>query len=100
MIGEQTPECVTHPALGTTARLVVADPDGLAAAEDVLRDELAAIDAACSRFRPDSEISTVHEQAGRGVVVGTLLAEAITVALCAAELTNGLAKQATALAAR
>ena len=90
MIGEQTPGCVTHPALGTSARLVVADPDGLAAAEDVLRDELAAIDAACSRFRPDSEIAAVHEQAGRGVVVGALLAQAITVALRAAELTDGL----------
>jgi FAD:protein FMN transferase len=90
VIGEQDPEWVIHRALGTTARLVVADPDGLAAAQDVLRDELAAIDAACSRFTSHSEISAVHERAGRGVVVGPLLAEAITVALRAAELTSGL----------
>lgn len=90
MTGEPSPDRAIHPALGTTAQLVVADPDGLAAAEDVLCGELVAIDAACSRFTPDSEISAVHGQAGRGVVVGPLLAEAITVALRAAELTYGL----------
>jgi thiamine biosynthesis lipoprotein len=90
VIGEQTTDRVIHRALGTTARLVVADPGGLAAARDVLHEELAAIDMACSRFTRRSEISAVHEQAGRGVVVGPLLAEAITVTLRAAELTNGL----------
>ena len=90
MIGEPSPDRAIHPALGTTAQLAVTDPDGLAAAEDVLCDELAAIDAACSRFTPHSEISAVHEQAGSGVVVGPLLAEVITVALRAAELTDGL----------
>jgi thiamine biosynthesis lipoprotein len=81
---------VIRSALGTTAQLGVSDPDGLAAAEDVLRDELAAIDAACSRFRADSEISDVNELAGFRVIVAPLLAEALTVALRAAELTNGV----------
>lgn len=88
--GEQEQGWVVHHALGTTAHLGVTDPDALGVAEAVLLDELAAIDAACSRFRPDSEISEVHAEAGRGVVVAPLLAEAITVALRAAELTNGM----------
>ena len=90
VIGEQDPEWVIHRAgMGTTARLVVADPTGLPAAGAVLIEELAAIDAACSRFRPDSEISRVHAARRAHVQVGPLLAEAVSVALRAAELTNG-----------
>lgn len=80
---------VVH-ALGTTALLSVTDPARLAVAARVLRTELAAVDAACSRFRPDSEISRLHERAGTAVAVGPLLAEAITTALRSAELTDGL----------
>ena len=68
----------------------VADPAGLAAAERVLLRELAAVDAACSRFRIDSEISGLHERAGSAVTVSPLLAEALTVALRAAQLTDGV----------
>ncbi|MDX3193315.1 FAD:protein FMN transferase [Streptomyces sp. MN03-5084-2B] len=78
------------PALGTTAELIVTDSTRLGEAEAVLRDELAAIDAVCSRFREDSEISRLHEAAGREVRVGPLLAEALGVALRAARLTDGL----------
>ncbi|MGV9366997.1 FAD:protein FMN transferase [Amycolatopsis sp. NPDC003731] len=78
------------PALGTTAELIVTDPTRLGEAVALLREELAAIDAACSRFRPDSEISRLHEAAGREVRVGPLLAEALKVALRAARLTDGL----------
>lgn len=81
---------VVVPALGTTALLAVTDPAALPAATRVLRTELSAIDAACSRFRTDSEISRLHERAGTSVQVSTLLAEAITVALRAAEQTSGL----------
>ncbi|MFC4944937.1 FAD:protein FMN transferase [Pseudonocardia sp. GCM10023141] len=81
---------VVLPALGTTAFLAVTDPDGLAPAEQVLRTELAAVDAACSRFRSDSEISQLHHKAGEPVVVGPLLAEAIGLALRTAALTNGM----------
>ncbi|MEU8925368.1 FAD:protein FMN transferase [Kitasatospora sp. NPDC048545] len=78
----------TFPALGTTAVLLVADPDGTAEALRVLRAELAAIDLACSRFRPDSELS----RANRGtalVTAGPLFAEAIDAALRAARATDG-----------
>jgi FAD:protein FMN transferase len=75
---------------GTTALLLTVDPAGLSPAGDVLDEELAAIDAACSRFRSDSEISRVHAARGAAVRVGPVLAEAVSVALRAAELTNGV----------
>jgi thiamine biosynthesis lipoprotein len=77
-------------ALGTSAGLAVTDPERLAVAEHVLRTELQAIDAACSRFRADSEISRLCRQAGTAVTISPLLAEAPRIALRAAELTDGL----------
>jgi thiamine biosynthesis lipoprotein len=77
-------------ALGTTAEVLVTEPDRLGAAVELLHAELDAIDAACSRFRADSEISRLHENAGRQVRVSPLLAEALGVALRAARLTGGL----------
>ena len=79
----------TFPALGTFATVLVADPDALGPAHDLLAAELAAIDAACSRFRRDSELCQVNRAAGRLVPVSPLLAEAVAVALDAAELTGG-----------
>jgi len=75
---------------GTTALLVVEDSAGLEHAQRMLRAELDAVDAACSRFRSDSEISRLHADAGRPRRVGPLLGEAITVALRAAQVTDGL----------
>jgi thiamine biosynthesis lipoprotein len=77
-------------ALGTTAELSVTDPERLAIAEHVLRTEPQAIDAACSRFRADSEISRLHRHAGTAVAISPLLAQALRVALGATELTDGL----------
>ncbi|MFI9357962.1 FAD:protein FMN transferase [Streptomyces lydicus] len=85
----RTPTAVTFPALGTTAVLLVTDPCALPAAEAVLRSELAAIDATCSRFRPDSELARVNLAAGTPVTVSEPFAEALHVALRAAELTGG-----------
>ncbi|MCW2875071.1 FAD:protein FMN transferase [Actinacidiphila oryziradicis] len=80
---------VAFPALGTTAVLLVTDPAALAAARGALAAELASIDAACSRFRADSELSRANAAAGTPVEVGRLFAEALRVALRAAELTDG-----------
>jgi thiamine biosynthesis lipoprotein len=55
----------------------------------MLGDELAAIDAACSRFRPDSEIAVVNRSEGAPVRVSMLLFEAIRVACEVAEMTDG-----------
>ena len=79
----------TFPALGTFATLLVTDPDALIPAHDVLAAELAAVDAACSRFRRDSELRRVSRGRGRPVRVSRLFAEALATALDAAELTGG-----------
>ncbi len=76
-------------ALGTFATLLVADPAALGTGRDLLAAELAAIDAACSRFRPDSELSRACAAGGHPVPVSPLFAEALSVALTAAELTDG-----------
>jgi thiamine biosynthesis lipoprotein len=79
----------TATALGTFATLLVTDPAVLDPARDLLAAELAAIDAACSRFRPDSELSVACAAGGRPVPVSPLFAEALSVALEAARLTDG-----------
>jgi thiamine biosynthesis lipoprotein len=73
----------------TTVVLRVCDPRGLSAARAAVAHELAAIDLACSRFRDDSEITTVNTARGRAVRVSPLLAEALELALRAARLTDG-----------
>jgi thiamine biosynthesis lipoprotein len=74
---------------GTTARIVVLDPGRLAAATALVKGELAAVDAACSRFRPDSELSAACRAGGRPVRVSPLLAELVGAALEAARETGG-----------
>ena len=77
-------------ALGTSAVVAVADPAALPQARAILDAELSAIDLACSRFRPDSELSAVNAAAGREVEVGALFLEAVSAALRVAQLTEGL----------
>lgn len=76
-------------ALGTTASVVLGDPSHADEAEHILRAETEAIDRACSRFRPDSELAHFHASAGRTVEVSTLLFEALDVAYSVAEKTHG-----------
>jgi FAD:protein FMN transferase len=76
-------------ALGTGAAVVTTDRRRIAAAAMEVRRELALIDAACSRFRPDSELEVANRAGGHLVTVGPLLAEAIEVALRAARVTDG-----------
>lgn len=73
-------------ALGCDVRLVVTDPGRLADARALVAAELDDVDAACSRFRPDSELRALRPGANQ---VSALLAEAIGVALRAADLTDG-----------
>jgi thiamine biosynthesis lipoprotein len=77
------------PAIGTIATVAVQDPSRADMAERILWAELRAIDEACSRFRPDSELQTVHAQAGKTVRVSSLLFEALDVACSVAERTHG-----------
>lgn len=83
------PASVTFRALGTTAVLLATDPSALAAARRVLDAELAAIDLACSRFRPDSELSRANDAAGQAVTASPLFAEALETAFHAARVTGG-----------
>jgi FAD:protein FMN transferase len=76
-------------SIGTTATVVVQQPDRADAAEWILRAELDAIDRAASRFRADSELQLVHAQAGRPVQVSPLLFSALEVACTVAERTHG-----------
>lgn len=76
-------------ALGTTVSVAVSDPHALADARAILTADLDALDLACSRFRPDSEIARIDAADGRPVEVSELLADAVAAALDAARLTDG-----------
>jgi thiamine biosynthesis lipoprotein len=81
-------------ALGMLMQLVVTEPGLAAAARELLEEDLLALDLACSRFRPDSELVAVGNAARNAtgpvtLTVSPLLAEAVAVALRAAQLTDG-----------
>ena len=76
-------------AIGTTIRLVVTDGTQLGAAREMLADDLAALDATCSRFRADSELMQLDASAGQPTRLSPLLAGAIRAALRGALLTDG-----------
>jgi len=77
-------------AIGTSIRIVVTEGRQLDCATAMLTDDLAALDAACSRFRADSELMALDERAGQPTTVSPLLAEAVRAALRGALLTGGL----------
>ncbi len=85
----ETSTAADWPAIGTQVRLVVTDPAQLETGRRLLVDDLAALDAACSRFRADSELAMVERAGGAPVHVGPVLADAIDAALHAARLTDG-----------
>jgi thiamine biosynthesis lipoprotein len=80
----------TFPALGTTATLLVDDVAMLAEARGAVEREIRAIDAACSRFRADSDLSRANAAGGRRVRVSQACVDAIDVALAAADASDGL----------
>jgi thiamine biosynthesis lipoprotein len=81
-------------ALGMIVQLAVTSPGELAGARELLEGDLEALDLACSRFRPDSELVAVGRAARDAsgpvtVSVSPLLARAVAVSLRAAQLTDG-----------
>jgi len=80
----------SFPALGTTAVVATADDAAIDDARALLARRLDALDEACSRFRPDSELSRACRSAGRTVEVQPLLADAVAAALDAARETDGI----------
>ena len=109
--GAATVAVAERAALGTTARVVVWPPGRAGRALVAVDAELGSLDEQASRFRDDSEISRIHgclagaarSRSGRpgdvppphvpppgSCIVSEGLAEAIAVALAAAEWTGGL----------
>jgi FAD:protein FMN transferase len=74
---------------GTTATLLVSEPDRLGAARAIADAELAAVDEACSRFRPDSELSRLNAADGAVTSVSEVFADLVATALRAARLSDG-----------
>ena len=79
----------TFGVFGTTAVLLVTEPDALSQARALADAELAAVDQAASRFRPDSELAALNAADGAAVTVSALFADLIAAALRAARLTDG-----------
>src|SRR5437764_914291 len=79
----------TFSALGTFASLLVTDRGSLELAYGLLTGEVLAVDTACSRFRPDSELWRVNHAHGHPVGISPLLTQALATALTAARITDG-----------
>jgi FAD:protein FMN transferase len=77
-------------ALGTTAVLAVTEPSALERSRAIVERELAEIDLACSRFRPDSELARLNAASGEEAKVSPLLFEALRAAVDCARATAGL----------
>ncbi|HEY7323446.1 MAG TPA: FAD:protein FMN transferase [Streptosporangiaceae bacterium] len=76
-------------AFGTFGALLVTRQAAARSAFEVLGQELRAFDLACSRFRPDSELTRLNRDSGRRHAISPLLAEALAAALRAAAATDG-----------
>jgi FAD:protein FMN transferase len=87
--GPSRPASSTFRALGTTVSVLTVDHRALAEAESELRSQLEQLDDACSRFRPGSELSAVHQAGGAPVPISPLLAQLVSAAIEVANLTGG-----------
>ena len=79
----------TFAVFGTTAVLLVTSPRAISQARAVADRVLAEVDLACSRFRPDSELSRLNAAGGEPVAISALFADLLAAALRAAKLTGG-----------
>ncbi len=73
----------------SACRLVVTDAATLPAATALVDEELARVEQACSRFRPDSELMTLARSEDGSALLTPLLAELVGAALGAARETGG-----------
>ena len=79
----------TFGVFGTTAVLLVTGHRDISQARAIADGKLADVDLACSRFRPDSELSLLNAAGGKPVTVSQTLADLLGAALRAAQLTDG-----------
>lgn len=75
-------------ALGSWCEVLTTKADDLPAVAELARAEVVALDEACSRFRPDSELMGIAPD--RPQRISPLLAAALAAALRTAEFTGGL----------
>jgi thiamine biosynthesis lipoprotein len=74
---------------GTTAVLLVTRSSAIGQARSIADQLLAEVDLACSRFRPDSELSRLNAAGGESASISATFAELLAAALRAARLTGG-----------
>ena len=74
---------------GLEASVTVTDPAMLDAAVDIVCEVVAAVDRACSRFRPDSELVALQPRMAAGVEVSPMFRLLLDRALDAARMTDG-----------
>jgi thiamine biosynthesis lipoprotein len=74
---------------GLEATVTVTRPEAIADAVRLVRAVVAEVDAACSRFRTDSELARLGPQLAHGAAASPLLALLVQGALEAASLTGG-----------
>jgi FAD:protein FMN transferase len=86
-------------AMGTGVRVLTAG-GGLDEACAAVERVVAAVDRACSRFRPDSELAAVQRARGRPVRVSALLTELVAASLRAARMTGGAVDPTVGVAMR
>ncbi|HEX9542157.1 MAG TPA: FAD:protein FMN transferase [Streptosporangiaceae bacterium] len=85
----ETADGLTFRALGTAVSVLVVDEQAGEAASAILEEELSLVDAACSRFRADSELSQLNRAGGRRIAISQFFANALATALTAAQVTDG-----------
>ena len=81
---------VEFQAFGTYGFLAVRRAEALPRALRITRTVVKDVDATCSRFRADSDLTRVNREPGRWVDVDPLLVEAVRVAVRAAAATDGM----------
>jgi FAD:protein FMN transferase len=82
------PYTAAFEAIGVENEITVTQPRALPDALRIAREQVAALDAACSRFRDDSELARLN--ASGSMRVSPLLLDAIRTALAAAASSDGL----------
>ena len=85
-----TSDAVTFRVWGLSGSLATERPEQMGYAEECLWQRLSEFDAACNRFRADSELSLLNERAGETVSISRTLERALICALDARDATEGL----------
>lgn len=79
----------TFAVFGTTAVLLVTRQPSMGPARVIADEIVGSVDRACSRFRPDSELSQLNAANGGPIAISPTFADLLATALRAAELTAG-----------